>query len=273
MAELLPTTPPCAWADPPTRWVRATTEAELVAARRAADAAGAVLVLGGGSNLVVADAGLPRHRHRGRHHRRSLPTPTTRRAAASWSRSRRGSRGRASSPPRSSAAGSASRRWPASPAGRRDADPERRRLRPGGRADHRLGPRLGPHPERRPHLRQRRLRVRLPHLALQGRPRAPRRPRRHLPAAPGRPSASRCGTPSWPAPSASRSAQRAPLADVRDAVLALRAGKGMVLDEADHDTWSAGSFFTNPIVDADRVPEGAPTWPAETAGSRRVPRG
>ncbi|WP_333891757.1 UDP-N-acetylmuramate dehydrogenase [Mycolicibacterium gadium] len=40
-------------------------------------------------------------------------------------------------------------------------------------------------------------------------------------------------------------------ARVRDAVLALRAGKGMVLDEADHDTWSVGSFFTNPVVDRD----------------------
>jgi UDP-N-acetylmuramate dehydrogenase len=37
-------------------------------------------------------------------------------------------------------------------------------------------------------------------------------------------------------------------ARVREAVLALRAGKGMVLDEADHDTWSVGSFFTNPVV-------------------------
>lgn len=55
--------------------------------------------------------------------------------------------------------------------------------------------------------------------------------------------------------------QRAPLADVRQAVLALRAGKGMVLDPADHDTWSAGSFFTNPVVDAGLVPEGAPAWP------------
>lgn len=41
----------------------------------------------------------------------------------------------------------------------------------------------------------------------------------------------------------------APLADVRTAVLALRRGKGMVLDAADHDTWSAGSFFTNPTLD------------------------
>ncbi|MDX6714374.1 MAG: UDP-N-acetylmuramate dehydrogenase [Baekduia sp.] len=42
----------------------------------------------------------------------------------------------------------------------------------------------------------------------------------------------------------------APLADVRDAVLALRRGKGMVLDPADRDTASAGSFFTNPILTA-----------------------
>jgi len=37
-------------------------------------------------------------------------------------------------------------------------------------------------------------------------------------------------------------------ARVREAVLSLRARKGMVLDEADHDTWSVGSFFTNPVV-------------------------
>jgi UDP-N-acetylmuramate dehydrogenase len=44
---------------------------------------------------------------------------------------------------------------------------------------------------------------------------------------------------------------RAPLAEVRDAVLALRRRKGMVLDASDPDTFSAGSFFTNPILDAD----------------------
>ena len=42
----------------------------------------------------------------------------------------------------------------------------------------------------------------------------------------------------------------APLAQVRDAVLRLRSGKGMVLDPVDHDTWSVGSFFTNPILPA-----------------------
>jgi len=54
---------------------------------------------------------------------------------------------------------------------------------------------------------------------------------------------------------------RAPLGEVREAVLGLRRGKGMVLDEADHDTWSAGSFFTNPVLAAGRVPAGAPSWP------------
>ena len=39
-------------------------------------------------------------------------------------------------------------------------------------------------------------------------------------------------------------------ADARRAVLGLRRGKGMVLDPADHDTWSVGSFFTNPVVPA-----------------------
>ncbi len=57
---------------------------------------------------------------------------------------------------------------------------------------------------------------------------------------------------------------RAPMADVREAVLELRRAKGMVLDAADHDTWSAGSFFTNPVLDAERaarLPEGAPRFP------------
>ncbi len=57
---------------------------------------------------------------------------------------------------------------------------------------------------------------------------------------------------------------RVPLAAVRDAVLDLRRSKGMVLDAADHDTWSAGSFFTNPLLDptdAERLPAEAPRWP------------
>ncbi len=54
--------------------------------------------------------------------------------------------------------------------------------------------------------------------------------------------------------------ERAPLAEVRSAVLELRRSKGMVLDTTDHDTWSAGSFFTNPVLDAAAVPPDAPAW-------------
>lgn len=43
---------------------------------------------------------------------------------------------------------------------------------------------------------------------------------------------------------------RVPLADARQAVLEQRRRRGMVLDPADHDTWSCGSFFTNPIMSA-----------------------
>ena len=57
---------------------------------------------------------------------------------------------------------------------------------------------------------------------------------------------------------------RIPMPEVRQAVLALRAHKGMVLDAGDHDTWSAGSFFTNPVLDQDAaatLPPEAPRWP------------
>jgi UDP-N-acetylmuramate dehydrogenase len=47
------------------------------------------------------------------------------------------------------------------------------------------------------------------------------------------------------------SGERADPQAVREAVLTLRARKGMVLDAADHDTWSVGSFFTNPVVAPD----------------------
>jgi UDP-N-acetylmuramate dehydrogenase len=51
----------------------------------------------------------------------------------------------------------------------------------------------------------------------------------------------------------------APLAEVRDAVLTLRRRKGMVIDPADPDSVSAGSFFTNPVLET--APAGAPAWP------------
>lgn len=59
-----------------------------------------------------------------------------------------------------------------------------------------------------------------------------------------------------------------PAAQIRAAVLELRRSKGMVLDPADHDTWSVGSFFTNPILPVEaaaalELPKDAPRW--ETA--------
>jgi UDP-N-acetylmuramate dehydrogenase len=52
----------------------------------------------------------------------------------------------------------------------------------------------------------------------------------------------------------------APSLAVRETVLELRRSKGMLLDADDHDTWSVGSFFVNPFVSADRVPDGCPNW-------------
>ena len=58
---------------------------------------------------------------------------------------------------------------------------------------------------------------------------------------------------------------RVPLADARSAVLALRRGKGMVLDPRDPDTRSAGSFFTNPVLDERQFAE------VERRAAARVP--
>ena len=58
--------------------------------------------------------------------------------------------------------------------------------------------------------------------------------------------------------------EKAPVAATRAAVLELRASKGMLLSPDDHDSWSAGSFFTNPIISqqaADALPDAAPKWP------------
>ena len=58
--------------------------------------------------------------------------------------------------------------------------------------------------------------------------------------------------------------EKAPVVDTRKAVMELRAAKGMLLNPDDKDSWSAGSFFTNPIISADVaaiLPEGAPRWP------------
>jgi len=55
--------------------------------------------------------------------------------------------------------------------------------------------------------------------------------------------------------------------DLQTAVLDLRSRKGMVLDSADHDTWSVGSFFMNPRVAV--APANAPNWP-EADGTVKV---
>jgi UDP-N-acetylmuramate dehydrogenase len=52
------------------------------------------------------------------------------------------------------------------------------------------------------------------------------------------------------------------MSDVREAVLDLRRGKGMVLDADDRDTWSAGSFFTNPVLPEAAAPAETPRFPA-----------
>lgn len=70
--------------------------------------------------------------------------------------------------------------------------------------------------------------------------------------------------------------ERAPSAKVRETVLKLRASKGMVLDAADRDTYSTGSFFTNPIVDTDSLgslPEDAPRFPVTDASGNHVIEG
>ena len=57
---------------------------------------------------------------------------------------------------------------------------------------------------------------------------------------------------------------KASVTATRAAVLELRASKGMLLSPNDHDSWSAGSFFTNPIISqqaADALPNAAPKWP------------
>ena len=55
--------------------------------------------------------------------------------------------------------------------------------------------------------------------------------------------------------------EKSDVVKVRNAVLKIRARKGMLLDQSDRDTYSAGSFFTNPIVSESQIPDGAPRYP------------
>ena len=64
---------------------------------------------------------------------------------------------------------------------------------------------------------------------------------------------------------------RVPLADAREGVLEQRRKRGMVLDADDHDTWSCGSFFTNPIMSAARFDELAARVRAELGDDAAQP--
>ena len=58
--------------------------------------------------------------------------------------------------------------------------------------------------------------------------------------------------------------EKADVIATRNAVLELRSSKGMLISNEDPDSWSAGSFFTNPIISqqmADALPNAAPKWP------------
>ena len=188
------TTPPCAWVAPAASGCAPPPRPSSSPRWRDADAAGTpVLVLGGRLQPRRRRRGLRRPGRRGRDHRRRRrhrhlrrrrPRPCggvvlTVAAGEDWDdlvahaveQGLGGHRGALRHPGRR----------------RRDPDPERRRLRPGRRPDHRPV-RTWDRVDRTPaHLRRRRLRLRLPPQPLQGRARALRRARGDLPAAAGRP--------------------------------------------------------------------------------------
>ncbi|MEE3918695.1 UDP-N-acetylenolpyruvoylglucosamine reductase [Micromonospora sp. BRA006-A] len=227
----------------------------------------AVLVLAGGSNVVIGDQGFPGTvvlvRSRG-----AGPSPRT--ATPSRYVSKPASRGRPRRRHRRARLVRAGVPLRHSRLGRRDPDPERRRVRPGGGRDDRRrrgvrpdGTPGGPHPAADCGFVYRgsifKYSDRWVVLTVDF-----RLTRSRCPA--------RSATPNWPGRSASRSATgcRSPTpAPVRK----LRAGKGMVLDPADPDTWSVGSFFTNPVLPGEVFEQmrerAAEVGAAALAGCRR----
>ncbi len=199
---------------PAGRLVEATTEAELVDAVRAADLAGEpLLVVGGGSNLLVADEGFA-----------GTVVRVATRASSSTSDACSGAMVEvaAGEPWDDVVERAIEEEWSGIEAlsgipGSTGATPaaERRRLRPGGRPDHRPGTPARPLRRDDPHGGCRRLRVRLPVQRVPARP-ALGRPRGDLPAAARRARALRSATPSWRVASASPRVARAAARDVRD---------------------------------------------------------
>ena len=65
---------------------------------------------------------------------------------------------------------------------------------------------------------------------------------------------------------------RAASTEVRSAVIELRRGKGMVIDAADPDTRSVGSFFVNPVLDGPALAAVEAAARAGCGNGTRVPR-
>ena len=231
-----------------------------------------LLVIGGGSNLVIGDKGFAGTALRIA--TRGFELDGTRAGAGG----RRGLDGRRGPYRRRRARG---HRVPGrNPGfGGRHPDPERRCVRPGGLLHDHRGGRLRPHaPARTVDPGERRLRLLLPAQPLQGRPRA-------LSWCCGSASSWRtrtaCRRPVKYAETARvlgvEAGDRVPAATARETVLKLRAGKGMVLDPEDHDTWSRRVLLHQPDPRRGRVRRlpraGRTTGSARTAAPPAFPAG
>ena len=229
---------------PARTFVEAATDDELVGAVRDADAAGEpVLLLAGGSNLVLADAGFAGTVVAVR--TRGVEVEDDRLVVAAgedWDPlvARCVERGLAGFECLSGIPGSVGA-TPIQNVGAYGQEVAERSspsvLRPDGGRGVQLAPGA--------------LRLRLPHQRVQGE-RALRRAVRGLRAGRGEPTPIRYAELAGAL--GVEVGERAPIADaVRRAVLALRRGKGMVLDPGDPDTVSAGSFFMNPVLTTEAV--------------------